>query len=168
MSVARETEDIVRDLLRHHHDHAPVRDLNREEDRRETVAGRAAADVVRVVGTWVFIAAQAVIAATWIILNALGVHRWDGYPFDLLDLVLSAEALIAVVLVLMALNRAYVRERMRAQQAFEQEVKLEEEIKSLMTHLERQDDMLVEVLQRLDHEGRELRRLQRQLGGETP
>jgi uncharacterized membrane protein len=165
MSVARETEDIVRDLVRHHHDHPPVRDLNREEERRETSAGRAGGDAIRMVGTWAFIAGQVVIAATWIVLNALNVHRWDAYPFGLLDLVLSAEALLVAVLVLMALNRAYARERLRAQQTFEQEVKLEEEIKSLMTHLERQDEMLVEVLQRLDHSDRELRRLQRQLGG---
>jgi len=167
MSVARETEDLVRDLVRHHHDHPPVRDLNREEDRRETTAGRASGDALRVVGTWAFVGAQAVIALTWIVLNALGVHRWDGYPFLLLNLVFGVESLLAVVLVLMALNRAYARERLRAQQTFEQEVKLEEEIKSLMTHLERQDDMLVEVLQRLDHGDRELRRLQRQLTGES-
>lgn len=166
MSVARETEDLVRDLVRHHHDHPPVRDLNREEDRRETQASRAAGDAIRMVGTWAFIAAQVVIAATWIILNAAGVHRWDAYPFGLLDLVLSGEALLVVVLVLIALNRSYTRERLRAQQAFEQEVKLEEEIKALMTHLERQDDLLVEVLQRLDHGDRELRRLQRRLGAD--
>ena len=167
MSVARETEDLVRDLVRHHHDHPPVRDLNREEDRRETQASRAVADAIRTVGTWAFIAAQVVIAATWIILNAAGVHRWDAYPFGLLDLVLSGEALLVVVLVLIALNRSYTRERLRAQQAFEQEVKLEEEIKALMTHLERQDDLLVEVLQRLDHGDRELRRLQRRLGADA-
>lgn len=159
MSVARETEDIVRDLVRHHHDHAPVRDLNREEDRRETTASRAAGDAVRMVGTWVFAGAQVLLATTWIVLNALGVHRWDAYPFGLLNLVLGAEALLAVVLVLMSLNRAYTRERLRAQQTFEQEVKLEEEIKALMTHLERQDDLLIDILQRLDHQERELRRL---------
>src|SRR5579872_1715897 len=163
MSAVRETEDLVRDLVRHHHDHPPVRDLNREEERRETSAGRAAGDAARMVGTWAFVGGQLVIAATWIVLNALGVHRWDAYPFGLLDLVLTGEVLLVLVLVLMALNRAYTRERLRAQQAFEQEVKLEEELKALMTHLERQDELLVEVLQRLDHGDRELRRLQRQL-----
>jgi uncharacterized membrane protein len=167
MSAARETEDLARDLVRHHHDHPPVRDLNREEDRRETAASRTAGDAARMVGTWVFLGGQAVLAAVWIVLNALGVRRWDAYPFGLLDLVLSAEALLVAVLVLMALNRASTRERLRAQQTFEQEVKLEEELKALMTHLERQDELLLEVLQRLDHGDRELRRLQRQLGGEA-
>ena|SRR5438105_339647 len=160
MSVARETEDIARDLIRHQHDHPPVRVLNREEDRRGDFATRAAGDVVRVVGTWTFVIAQAVIAVVWIILNAVGVRRWDAYPFLLLNLAFSVEALLAVVLALMALNRGYVRERLRAQQAFEQDVKVEEELKSVMAHLERQDDILIEVLQRLDRFERGFRRLQ--------
>ena len=166
MAVARETEDIERELLKHHHDHAPVRDLNREEDRRQRFADRAAADLGRLLGSWTFVIAQAVIVAAWIVLNALGVHRWDGYPFNLLDLVLSGEALAAVAVALMILNRRYVRERLRAQQAFEQDVKLEEELKAIMSHLERQDEMLIQLLHRLDRAERELRRVQRQLGGE--
>ncbi|HEX6488151.1 MAG TPA: DUF1003 domain-containing protein [Candidatus Dormibacteraeota bacterium] len=165
MSVARETEDIARDLVRHHHDHPPVRDLNREEDRRADLASRTAGDAARVVGTWAFVGAQALVALVWIVLNAAGVHTWDAYPFRLLNLIVGIEVLLAVAITLMALNRAYVRERLRAQQAFEQEVKLEEELKSLMTHLERQDDMILEVLQRLDRSERDLLRIQRQLAG---
>lgn len=163
MAVARETEDLARERFRHQHEHPPVRDLNREEDRRAGRADRLGADALRAVGSWAFIAAQAVVAIAWIALNALGVHRWDGYPFLLLNLVFSAEALVAVTLVLMALNRRYFRERLRAQQEFEQEVKLEEELKALMTHLERQDELLLEALRRLDRSERDLRRLQRHL-----
>ena len=67
----------------------------------------------------------------------------------------------------MALNRGYVRERLRAQQAFEQDVKVEEELKSVMAHLERQDDILIEVLQRLDRFERGFRRLQQSPEDET-
>lgn len=163
MSVARETEDIARDLIRHQHDHPPVRDLNREEDRRADLAGRTAGDVARVVGSWAFVGAQALIALVWIVLNAAGVHTWDAYPFRLLTLVFSGETLVVLTVALMALNRAYFRERLRAQQGFEHDVRLEEELKSVMTHLERQDDMIIEVLQRLDRSERDLLRLQRQL-----
>jgi uncharacterized membrane protein len=163
MAVVRETEDLARERFRHQHEHPPVRDLNREEDRRARRADQVGADAVRGVGSWLFIGAQALIAILWIVLNAAGVHRWDGYPFLLLNLIFSAEALVAVTLVLMVLNRRYVRERLRAQQEFEQEVKLEEELRALMTHLERQDEMLIEVLRRLDRSERELRRIQRVL-----
>jgi uncharacterized membrane protein len=167
MAVVRETEDLARERIRHQHEHPPVRDLNREDDRRSGRADRLIADAGRGIGSWPFVAAQAVVAATWIILNALGVHRWDGYPFLLLNLVFSAEALVVVTLVLMTLNRRQLRERLRAQQAFEQEVKAEEELRAVMTHLERQDELLLEVLRRLDRSERELRRLQRQLEAET-
>ena len=166
MSVSRETEDIARDLVRHQHDHAPVRDLNREEDRHLGRAERIAGDVARLVGSWTFLLAEAVVVAAWILLNGLGLRRWDGYPFGLLALVLGGQALAAVTVVLMVLNRRYFRERLRAQQEFEQEVKLEEELKAIMEHLERQDEMLLQLLHRLDRSERELRRMQRQLGGE--
>ena len=41
MSIAREIEDIARDLIKHQHDHPPVRDINREVERRLTFADRA-------------------------------------------------------------------------------------------------------------------------------
>lgn len=167
MAVARETEDLARERVRHQHEHPPVRDLNREDDRRSGRADRLVADATRGIGSWLFVAGQAVVAVTWIVLNAIGIHRWDGYPFLLLNLVFSGEALIAVALVLMVLNRRSLRERLRAQQAFEQEVKLEEEMRAVMTHLERQDELLLEVLRRLDRSDRELRRLQRQLEAEA-
>lgn len=163
MAVARETEDLARERVRHQHEHPPVRDLNREEDRRAGRADRVATEAVRGIGSWLFVGAQAVVAITWIVLNAIGVHRWDGYPFLLLNLVFSGEALVAVTLVLMTQNRRYVRERLRAQQAFEQEVKLEEELRAVMNHLERQDEMLLETLRRLDRTERDLRRMQRYL-----
>jgi len=39
MSIGREIEDIARDLIKHQHDHPPVRDLNREVDRKLTEFG---------------------------------------------------------------------------------------------------------------------------------
>ena len=50
MSAAREIEDIQRQLVRHQHDHPPVRDLNREADRRLTSAQRLGDDFARLVG----------------------------------------------------------------------------------------------------------------------
>jgi len=47
MSIGREIEDIARDLIKHQHDHPPVRDLNRETERRLTLADRIAIDFTR-------------------------------------------------------------------------------------------------------------------------
>ena len=169
MSIARELEDIQRMLLRHQHDHPPVRDLNNEADRRMGRGQRVAADFARLVGSWTFIILQSLLTAAWLLLNLLGVTRhWDAYPFLLLNLVFSLEAAIFVSFVLMAVNLLADRDRLRAQHNFEVEVKSEEETRMLMQHLEVQDEVLLQVLHRLDRLDRELRRLNRRLGVEEP
>lgn len=164
MSIAREIEDIARDLIKHQHDHPPVRDLNRESDRRLTFADRAGADFARLVGSWVFVVAQVVIMLVWVLLNALNlIHPWDRYPFLFLNFILSLEAAVWVSVVLMALNRLHDRDRLRAQHDYELEVKNEEELKALMNHLMHQDEILLQIVNRLDRGDREMKRLARRL-----
>ena len=164
MSIAREIEDIARDLIKHQHDHPPVRDLNRESDRRLTFADRAAADFARLVGSWIFVLAQVAIMLVWVLLNALNlIHPWDRYPFLFLNFILSLEAAVWVSVVLMALNHLQDRDRLRAQHDYELEVKNEEELKALMNHLMHQDEILLQIVNRLDRGDREMKRLARRL-----
>ena len=164
MSIAREIEDIARDLIRHQHDHPPVRDLNREIERRQTFADRVADDFSRLVGSWIFVLVQVGIMVIWVGLNALNlIHPWDRYPFQFLNFVLSLEAALWVSIVLMALNRMADRDRLRAQRDFELDVKSEEELKALMNHLMHQDEILLQIVNRLDRGDREMKRLARRL-----
>lgn len=165
MSAAREIEDIERQLVRHQHDHPPVRDLNREADRRTTGAQRIAGDFARVVGSWTFLVLQVLLSAGWLAANLLAfANHWDPYPFQLLNLVMSLEAAAWVSIVLMSLNRLAERERLRAQHEYEVTVKAEEETRMLMHHLEVQDEVLLQILHRLDRSDRELRRMARRMG----
>lgn len=164
MAISREIEDIARDLIRHQHDHPPVRDLNREVDRKQTLPERIGSDFGRLVGSWVFVIAQVGLMVVWVVLNAIGsLTHWDGYPFHLLNLMVGLEAVLFVSLVLMALNRMYDRERLRAQHDYELDVKAEEELKALMNHLMSQDEILLQIVNRLDRGDRELKRLVRTL-----
>ena len=164
MSIAREIEDIARDLIKHQHDHPPVRDLNREVERRLTFPDRVAADFARLVGSWVFVLVQVGIMVVWIGLNALNLIRpWDRYPFLFLNFILSVEVLVWVSIALMSLNRLADRERLRAQQDFELNVKGEEELKALMNHLMHQDEILLQIVNRLDRSDREMKRLARRI-----
>jgi uncharacterized membrane protein len=164
MSIGREIEDIARDLVKHQHDHPPVRDLNREVERRLTIADRIADDFARLIGSWVFILAQAGIMVVWVGLNALNlIHPWDKYPFLFLNFILSLEAAVWVSVVLMALNRLAARDRLRAEHDYELDVKTEEELKALMNHLMHQDEILLQIVNRLDRGDRELKRLARHL-----
>lgn len=165
MSATREIEDIQRQLVQHSHDHPPVRDLNREVDRRATNAHRAGEDFARVVGSWTFVILQILLTAVWFVINALAfTNHWDPYPFQFLNLLMGVEAVAWVALVLMALNRQAERERIRAQHEYEIEVKAEEEMRGVMRHLEVQDEVLLQVLHRLDRSDRELRRIARRMG----
>jgi uncharacterized membrane protein len=164
MSIAREIEDIARDLIKHQHDHPPVRDLNREVDRRLTFADRVSADFARLVGSWYFVGTQVGIMVIWVALNAFNLIRpWDRYPFLFLNFILSLEAAIWVSVVLMALNRIADRDRLRAQHDYELDVKSEEELKALMNHLMHQDEVLLQIVNRLDRGDREMKRLARRL-----
>jgi len=164
MSIGREIEDIARDLVKHQHDHPPVRDLNREVDRKVTFSDRVASDFARLIGSWIFVLAQVGLMVVWVGLNALNLLRpWDQYPFQFLNFVLSLEAAIWASIVLMALNAQASRDRIRARNEFELNVKAEEELKSLMNHLMHQDEILLQIVNRLDREDRELKRLARRV-----
>jgi len=164
MSIAREIEDIARDLIKHQHDHPPVRDLNREVERRLTFADRVADDFSRLVGSWISVLVQVGIMVIWIGLNALNlIHPWDRYPFLFLNFILSLEVAVWVSVVLMALNRLSDRDRIRAQHDFELDIKAEEELKALMNHLMHQDEILLQIVNRLDRGDREMKRLARRL-----
>jgi uncharacterized membrane protein len=164
MSIAREIEDIARDLIKHQHDHPPVRDLNREVERKLNFADRVADDFARLLGSWIFVLVQVGIMAVWILLNALNIlHPWDRFPFLFLNLILSLEAALWVSVVLMSLNRLADRDRLRAQHDFELNVKAEEELKALMNHLMHQDEILLQIVNRLDRGDREMKRLARRL-----
>ena len=164
MSIGREIEDIARDLIKHQHDHPPVRDLNRETERRLTLADRIAMDFTRLVGSWVFVLAQLGLMLVWVVLNALSLIRhWDPYPFQFLNFVLTFEIAAWLLLVLMAFNRQADRDRMRAQHDYELNVKAEEELKALMNHLMHQDEILLQIVNRLDRGDREMKRVARLL-----
>jgi uncharacterized membrane protein len=164
MSIGREIEDIARDLIKHQHDHPPVRDLNRETERRMTLADRVALDFTRLVGSWVFVLAQLGLIVVWVGLNALSlINHWDPYPFQFLNFILLLEVAAWVSLMLMAFNRQADRERIRAQNDYELNVKAEEEVKALMNHLMHQDEILLQIVNRLDRGDREMKRLARLL-----
>jgi uncharacterized membrane protein len=164
MSIGREIEDIARDLVKHQHDHPPVRDLNREVERRLTLSDRIADDFARLLGTWIFVLAQAGIMVLWVALNTINLIRpWDRYPFYFLNFILVIEAVVWVSIVLMALNRQADRERLRSQHDYELNVKTEEELKALMNHLMHQDEILLQIVNRLDRTDREMKRIARHL-----
>ncbi len=79
---------------------------------------RIADHVTGFLGSWRFISVQTVIVAIWVVGNAWLLSRpFDPYPFILLNLAFSTQAAYAAPLILLAGNRASLRDRMTLEHA---------------------------------------------------
>jgi uncharacterized membrane protein len=68
----------------------------------------------RFFGTPVFLVAQSVVVAAWIVVNVIGWSRFDEYPFILLNLAFSLQAAYAAPLILLAQTRQAERDKAHA------------------------------------------------------
>src|ERR1700746_2362929 len=68
----------------------------------------------RFFGTPIFLVAQTLIVAVWIVLNVMGVTQFDLYPFILLNLAFSTQAAYAAPLILLAQTRQADRDKAHA------------------------------------------------------
>lgn len=92
-----------------------VRKLEEEFTRNRTLPDRIADVVGGFSGSLTFVALHAVFFAGWIAWNTLGHGRhFDRFPFMLLSLVVSLEAIFLSTFVLMKQNRMSKREDLRA------------------------------------------------------
>ena len=88
---------------------------------------RIADKVTGFMGSWNFIIIQTVIVLIWIAGNVFLLTRaFDPYPFILLNLAFSTQAAYAAPLILLAGNRASIRDRMTLEHAAS-EADIEEE-----------------------------------------
>ena len=79
---------------------------------------RIADRVTGYLGSWNFIVIQTVIVLLWIAGNAVLLTRpFDPYPFILLNLAFSTQAAYAAPLILLAGNRAAIRDRLTLEHA---------------------------------------------------
>src|SRR3984957_14352903 len=68
----------------------------------------------RFFGTPVFLIAQTVVVALWILVNIVGLTSFDIYPFILLNLAFSLQAAYAAPLILLAQTRQADRDKVHA------------------------------------------------------
>jgi uncharacterized membrane protein len=140
-----------------HEQHGPVVNVNKVANEKLTLGARIADTVAATVGSWKFIIGQSIILALWIILNVIivvGVWQsqahWDPYPFILLNLVLSFQAAFTGPFVMMSQNRQAVKDRLTAENDYKTDVKSEQEIMHIMEHLDHQDALILQIVQRLE------------------
>jgi uncharacterized membrane protein len=143
--------------IRHQHSHPPIRNVNDVDGERMTFGQRTADGFAKAVGSWTFIIIQSVILAIWITLNIIAwIDHWDPYPFILLNLALSFQAAYAAPILMMSQNRQATKDRLMAEQDYLINTKAEEELKAVMHHLETQDDLMLDILRRLEEQHNEM------------
>jgi uncharacterized membrane protein len=92
---------------------APLRhEVNRLMYVDAPLGARIADRVTGFLGSWRFITIQTVIVLIWIAGNVWLLFHFDPYPFILLNLAFSTQAAYAAPLILLAGNRAALRDRM--------------------------------------------------------
>jgi uncharacterized membrane protein len=150
-NIAPLVEKWERLRIRHVHRHKPVININQADADKLTTGQRVADQLAAVMGSWAFIIVQSIMLAIWIVVNvAAYMHHWDPYPFILLNLALSFQAAYAAPIIMMSQNRQAAKDRLMAEQDYDVNLKAEDELKSIMSHLEQQDEVMLDILRRME------------------
>jgi uncharacterized membrane protein len=108
--------------------------INRKLYEDAPLGARIADRVTGFMGSWAFIVIQTVIVIIWIAGNIFLLTKpFDPYPFILLNLAFSTQAAYAAPLILLAGNRASIRDRMTLEHAADEADIEEEQNKRLLT-----------------------------------
>src|SRR6195256_5518561 len=113
------------------------RNVNEEQDKRSTLADRAADHLAEFGGSWKFIGAALGIIISWIVFNSyILIRGFDPLPYQMLNLVMGIIAGLQAPIIMMSQNRQSQKDRLRAD--LDYQVNLKNEL------------ALTEVLRRLD------------------
>lgn len=112
--------------------------INEEYEQTLTFGDRIADKVAEFGGSWKFIIWFAVVLAVWITVNTVLVIAgpFDPYPFILLNLVLSLLAAIQAPIIMMSQNRQEDRDRIRAENDYQVNLKSEMEVRLINEKLD--------------------------------
>jgi uncharacterized membrane protein len=131
--------------------HTASRDINEVEEDRRTTVMKTADWISEASGSLPFLFIHCGIFFVWIVVNVGPLGRaffggWDPFPFGLLTMVVSLEAIILSVFVLLSQNRQVARDRVRNDVEYDVNLKAELEVAELHKKL---DHLQGEVLARL-------------------
>ncbi|OGJ12839.1 hypothetical protein A3K82_00800 [Candidatus Pacearchaeota archaeon RBG_19FT_COMBO_34_9] len=104
---------------------------------RRTLGQKAADQLTKIAGSWIFILSLFAFLLVWMIINSYIFMKYaeggpfDPYPFILLNLVLSCLAAIQAPIILMSQNRLAQRDRIKIEYDYRINKKAEEEIREI-------------------------------------
>lgn len=105
---------------------------NTDKDEKLSLGQKASDAVAKFAGSWAFIFSFIAVMVIWMVVNiVLAANAFDGYPFILLNLVLSCIAAVQAPLIMMSQNRQEEKDRRRAENDYKVNLKTEIMIEAL-------------------------------------
>ena len=126
----------------------PVNQLFHDEATLgERVADRTAAGI----GSWWFLIIQSILIAIWVTLNSIEffTHKWDLYPFILLNLMFTIQAAFTGPVLLLSGNRQAQKDRLRLEHTAEVAETAEKATLQILEEIERNTEATLKVLEHL-------------------
>lgn len=134
-----ELDDLEQEVVKSLQDNALLSEnLNEEYEKTLTFSDRISDRMAEFGGSWKFIIWFGVVLFVWIAINS-AVLLWkpfDPYPFILLNLVLSLLAAIQAPIIMMSQNRQEDRDRIRAENDYQVNLKSEMEVRIINEKLD--------------------------------
>lgn len=125
-----------------------VRIAEQDAGRPTSLGDRVADKMASFGGSWGFIGAFAGFLVLWLVFNSVAIlfRPFDPFPYILLNLLLSCLAAIQAPIIMMSQNRVEARDRQRAMNDYQINLKAEMEIRLLSRRI---DHLLSQQWQRL-------------------
>ena len=130
-----------------------ARNVNVEVEQKQKPLDRIADAIAGFAGSVPFVIIHGVFFAAWILLNLSiipGVESFDPFPFGLLTMAVSLEAIFLSVFVLLAQNLQSAKERVRSDVEYEVNLKAELEVFHLHEKVDRLHEDVIGRLHRIE------------------
>jgi uncharacterized membrane protein len=129
------------------------RNVNAEIEQKRKAVDRIADAIATFAGSMPFVIFHVVFFSAWILLNLdiiPGIAAFDPFPFGLLTMAVSLEAIFLSVFVLLSQNLQSAKERVRSDVEYEVNLKAELEVFHLHEKVDRLHEELIGRLHRIE------------------
>ena len=118
----------------------------------EATFGEMLADkIASGIGSWTFLMVQTGAVICWLVLNIYGfVHRWDPFPFILLNLLFSVQAAYTGPVLLLAGNRQAQKDRLTLEHAAYEADKADDQNVQILKAIEKNTEVTLQVLRHVE------------------
>jgi uncharacterized membrane protein len=126
------------------------RNVNEEMEEKLPTLQRIADWIAWFSGSMQFLIINGLWFVIWIGLNVLGIYEFDPFPFGLLTMIVSLEAIFLSCFVLISQNRQAAKDKIRADIEYDVNIKAELEVAHLHDKVDHLHEQLLEHISRVE------------------